>query len=90
MLVDGSRTDKSDPFVVTDLDAALFAVPLITRRRRCAALGIVAGAIISGGKGTAAGKFAALEAAGVAIAASPAELESTLNAHLLNAPGSLA
>jgi succinyl-CoA synthetase alpha subunit len=37
-----------------------------------------AGAIISGGKGTAAEKFAALEAAGIAITPSPAELGSTL------------
>jgi len=37
-----------------------------------------AGAIISGGKGTAADKFAALEDAGIAITQSPAELASTL------------
>jgi len=37
-----------------------------------------AGAIISGGKGTAADKFAALEDAGIATTQSPAELASTL------------
>ncbi len=37
-----------------------------------------AGAIISGGKGTAKEKKAALEAAGIAVAPSPAELASTL------------
>ena len=39
-----------------------------------------AGAIISGGKGTAAEKFAALESAGVHIAHSPADLGTTLQA----------
>ena len=37
-----------------------------------------AGAIISGGKGTAADKKAALEAAGIKVAPSPAEMASTL------------
>jgi succinyl-CoA synthetase alpha subunit len=37
-----------------------------------------AGAIISGGRGTAADKIAALKAAGVAVAMSPADLGSTM------------
>ena len=39
-----------------------------------------AGAIISGGKGTAAEKQAAMEAAGIAVAPTPADLGSTLAA----------
>jgi succinyl-CoA synthetase alpha subunit len=41
-----------------------------------------AGAIISGGKGTAAAKFAALEKAGVTTVKSPADLGATLAAKM--------
>ena len=41
-----------------------------------------AGAIISGGKGTAADKIAALEAAGIAVAPTPAEMGATLKSVL--------
>jgi succinyl-CoA synthetase alpha subunit len=41
-----------------------------------------AGAIISGGRGTAADKIAALKAAGIAVAMSPADLGSTMKSVL--------
>jgi len=43
-----------------------------------------AGAIISGGKGTAADKIAALEAAGIAVAKTPAEIGATMQRALEN------
>jgi len=45
-----------------------------------------AGAIISGGKGTAADKIAALEAAGIAVAKTPAEIGITMKRALENQP----
>ena len=41
-----------------------------------------AGAIIAGGKGTAAEKYAVLQRAGVTIVESPAEIGATVKAHL--------
>jgi succinyl-CoA synthetase alpha subunit len=41
-----------------------------------------AGAIISGGKGTAVDKIAALQSAGIAVAESPALIGATLKASL--------
>jgi succinyl-CoA synthetase alpha subunit len=41
-----------------------------------------AGAIVSGGTGTAAGKIAALEAAGIAVAKTPATMADTLIARM--------
>ncbi len=41
-----------------------------------------AGAIVSGGKGTAEGKIAALKAAGIAVASTPAEMATTLLRHM--------
>jgi len=43
-----------------------------------------AGAIVSGGQGTAAGKITALRAAGIAIAETPSDMADTLIAHIKN------
>ncbi len=43
-----------------------------------------AGAIVSGGQGTAAGKIAALRAAGIAVAETPSDMADTLIAHMKN------
>jgi succinyl-CoA synthetase alpha subunit len=43
-----------------------------------------AGAIVSGGQGTAAGKIAALRAAGIAVAETPTDMADTLIAHIKN------
>jgi hypothetical protein len=48
-----------------------------------------AGAIASGGKGTAAGKFAALEKAGVLTVKSPGDLGAAVASRLKYARGSL-
>ena len=45
-----------------------------------------AGAIISGGKGTAASKNAALKAAGVHVTNSPAQMGTTLLKAMINRP----
>jgi len=44
-----------------------------------------AGAIISGGKGTAAEKIAALESAGITVAQSPADMAAAVQRALINA-----
>jgi succinyl-CoA synthetase alpha subunit len=43
-----------------------------------------AGAIVSGGKGTAVGKIEALQAAGIAVAETPATIADTLISRMKN------
>ena len=45
-----------------------------------------AGAIVAGGKGTAAAKFAALEAAGITTVRSPAQMGAAIAKRLLRKP----
>jgi succinyl-CoA synthetase alpha subunit len=79
-------------------DAALFLVDEAKRGRRKPVVGFIAGrtappgrrmghagAIVSGGKGDAASKVAAMEAAGITVSPSPSELGRTLRELLVSA-----
>lgn len=85
--IGGSAEEEAAAFVaqqVTKPVAAFIAGRTAPRGKRMGH----AGAVISGGKGTAAEKIAALQAAGILVAESPAELGSTMQRAMQNGTAS--